>query len=60
MAYRFSAAALANAIKDLCKYGDTDVFPLLPELAFLREQEAAVIKEFAVECAALRRSGFTV
>jgi Reverse transcriptase (RNA-dependent DNA polymerase) len=54
MAYRLSAAALAHAIKHLCEYhaikhlceyGDTDVFPHLPELAFLREQETAVIRE---------------
>jgi hypothetical protein len=45
MGYRLSASALASAIKHLCKYGDTDVFPHLPELAFLREQEAEIIKE---------------
>ncbi len=45
MAYRLAASSLLNAIKHLCKYGDTDVFPHLPELAFLREQEADVVKE---------------
>ena len=45
MAYRLSAASLAHAIKHLCKYGDTDVFPHLPELSFLREQETEVIEE---------------
>ena len=45
MAYRLSAASLLYAIKHLCKYGDTDVFPHLPELAFLREQESEIIKE---------------
>jgi len=45
VAYRLSAASLTHAIKHLCRYGDTDVFPHLPELAFLREQETAVVKE---------------
>ena len=47
MAYHLSASALTHAIKHLCKYGDTDVFPHLPELAFLREEEPAVIKELS-------------
>lgn len=45
MGYRLPAPSLTHAIKHLCRYGDTDVFPHLPELAFLREQEAAVVKE---------------
>lgn len=45
MAYRLSPTSLLHAIKHLCKYGDTDVFPHLPELAFLREQEAEIIEE---------------
>ncbi len=45
MAYRLSTPTLLRAVKHLCKYGDTDVFPHLPELAFLREQETSVIKE---------------
>jgi hypothetical protein len=45
MAYRLSASSLLNSIRHLCKYGDTDVFPHLPELAFLREQEAEIINE---------------
>jgi hypothetical protein len=45
MAYRLSAASLTHAIRHLCKYGDTDVFPHLPELNFLREQQVEVVKE---------------
>jgi len=45
MAYRLSSTSLRHAIAHLCKYGDTDVFPHLPELSFLRENEAEVIKE---------------
>ena len=47
MAYRLSPSSLAHATKHLCKYGDTDVFPHLPELNVLREQETEVIKELA-------------
>lgn len=45
MPYRLTAASLTHAIKHLNRYGDTDVFPHLPELAFLREQEVLVVKE---------------
>jgi hypothetical protein len=45
MAYRLSAASLTHAIRHLCKHGDTDVFPHLPELNFLREQQVEVVKE---------------
>ena len=40
MAFKLSAAALEKAIQHLCKYGDTDVFPHLPELAFFRDESA--------------------
>ncbi|TIP83847.1 MAG: hypothetical protein E5X60_32070, partial [Mesorhizobium sp.] len=45
MAFKLSAAALEKAIQHLCKYGDTDVFPHLPELAFFRDESAAVVEE---------------
>src|ERR1700694_3737197 len=45
MTYRLPTASLLHAIKHLCKYGDTDVFPHLPELAFLRECETDLVKE---------------
>lgn len=47
VAYRLSVVALTHAIKHLSRYGDTDVFPHLPELAFLREMEATVVDELA-------------
>ena len=45
MAFRLSAPALEKTIKHLCKYGDTDVFPHLPELAFFRDESAAIVDE---------------
>lgn len=47
MAYRLAPASLALAIKHLCTYGDTDVFPHLPEIHFLRHNSNAVAKELA-------------
>jgi hypothetical protein len=47
VAYRLPAASLTHSIQHVCRYGDTDVFPHLPELAFLRDQEATVLKELA-------------
>ena len=45
MAFRLPVPALERAIKYLCKYGDTDVFPYLPELVFFRDERAAIIEE---------------
>ena len=45
MAFRLSKAAILTAIDHLCRYGDTDVFPHLPELAFLREERNAIASE---------------
>lgn len=45
MAFRLSVSALEKTIKHLCKYGDTDVFPHLPELAFFRDERAAIVEE---------------
>lgn len=42
MAYKLPKAALGCAIRHLCRYGDTDVFPHLPELAFVREEADAI------------------
>ena len=43
MAYRVSSSSLEAAIRHLCRYGDTDIFPHLPELAFLADEQEAVI-----------------
>jgi hypothetical protein len=40
-----SEMSLERAIKHLCKFGDTDVFPHLPELAFFRDQCPVIVKE---------------
>lgn len=45
MAFHLSVPSLTKAIKHLCKYGDTDVFPHLPELAFFREESANIVEE---------------
>ena len=45
VAFRLSALSLEKAIKYLCKYGDTDVFPHLPELDFYRDESVAIVKE---------------
>lgn len=58
MAYRLPATALTDAVKYLCRYGDTDVFPHLPEIHFLSERIAEVVAELkmlAVQAVRLRR-----
>ena len=47
MPTRLSEACLSRAIDHLCKYGDTDVFPHLIEIVFLRESNSEVIQELA-------------
>lgn len=45
MGFKLSVSAFDKSIKHLCKYGDTDVFPHLPELAFFRDESTAIITE---------------
>lgn len=45
MAFHLSASALKTTVRHLCRYGDTDVFPHLPELAFLADEQTAVVNE---------------
>jgi hypothetical protein len=45
LSLHLSIYALQKAIKHLCKFGDTDVFPHLPELAFFRDDSAAIVEE---------------
>jgi hypothetical protein len=47
MAYHLSTAAIEQAIAHLCRYGDTDIFPHLPELAFFSDERVAVVAEIA-------------
>ena len=45
MAFRLSASSIEKTIRHLCRYGDTDVFPHLQELAFFRDESAAIVDE---------------
>jgi len=45
MAFRLAADSIRKAIAHLCKFGDTDVFPHLPELAFFRDESSQVVDE---------------
>jgi hypothetical protein len=47
MAYRVTRASLEAAVNHLVRYGDTDIFPHLPELAFFAEEGAAIIDELS-------------
>jgi hypothetical protein len=47
MAHRLGQQALQQSIKHLCRYGDTDVLPHSPELAFFRDEEAAIVAELS-------------
>ncbi len=47
MAYKLPVPALEKALKHLCRYGDTDVFPHLPELTFFRDEAAAMVAELS-------------
>jgi hypothetical protein len=45
MSYRLSQGSLTHAVRHLTRFGDTDVFPHLPELAFLRDCDVDILKE---------------
>lgn len=47
MAYRLSAISLGHAIDHLQRYGDTDVFPHLPELSFLSQLKDDIVDELS-------------
>ncbi|WP_316171268.1 RNA-directed DNA polymerase [Bradyrhizobium sp. SZCCHNRI1058] len=47
MATRLSAPSINRAIEHLAKFGDTDVFPHLPEILFLNEKKDAVCAELS-------------
>jgi hypothetical protein len=47
MAYCVTPKSLEAAVRHLCRYGDTDIFPHLPELAFFADEEAAVVADLA-------------
>jgi hypothetical protein len=73
VSYRLPEKALEVALCHLCRYGDTDIFPHLPELAFFADQELEVVTELkeldldtfiptgAIECLAPKsRLGFRI
>ena len=45
LGFRLSAIAINKAIKHVCKYGDTDIFPHLAELTFFRAECDASVSE---------------
>jgi hypothetical protein len=47
MAYRVPPASLEAAVRHLVRYGDTDIFPHLPELAFFADEEVAIVDELS-------------
>ena len=47
MTYHLSEGSIGTAIDHLAKYGDTDVFPHLPEIVFLKERKDEVIDELS-------------
>jgi len=73
LAYRLSESSLKTALRHLSRYGDTDIFPHLPELKFFADEEDKVIAELknlnldsynpngAIECLAPKsRLGFRI
>src|SRR5262249_37070360 len=47
MAYRVPQASVEAALNHLVRYGDTDIFPHLPELAFFADEAAAIVDELS-------------
>jgi hypothetical protein len=45
MAYHISEESLRKALKHLCRYGDTDVFPHAPELSCFYDRQDEVVTE---------------
>jgi hypothetical protein len=43
MTAKLSTAAIGRAIDHICRFGDTDVFPHLIEIAFLKEKRAEIV-----------------
>jgi hypothetical protein len=48
MAYHLPKSCIEIAITHICKYGDTDIFPHLPEIAFFRDEQSTLLKEMQV------------
>jgi len=47
MTYRVPQSSLEASINHLVRYGDTDIFPHLPELAFFADEAAVIVGELS-------------
>lgn len=47
MAFKLSEDSLKHAVSHLIRYGDTDVFPHLPEIGFLKDKAEDVVAELS-------------
>lgn len=47
MGFRLAKSSLSLAVDHMHRFGDTDIFPHLPELLFFAEQKSAVVDELA-------------
>lgn len=47
MAFHLSKDSILAAVRHLTRFGDTDVFPHLPELLFLKEREDEIVGELS-------------
>lgn len=45
MAFHLSEASVKTAVSHLIRYGDTDVFPHLPEISFIDDYSDKVVSE---------------
>ena len=45
MAFRLKEDSIIGAVRHLARYGDTDIFPHLPELTFFAEEELGIVAE---------------
>ena len=43
MTFRLSSLSLERAIDHLCRYGDTDIFPHLPELSYVHAERSSIV-----------------
>ena len=47
MATKLTKAAIGRSIDHLAKYGDTDIFPHLPELVFLKQMKSQIVLQIS-------------
>lgn len=44
---RISSASIERAIEHICEYGDTDVFPHLKEIHFIKDKKSEIVSELS-------------